>query len=90
MLRQDLKEALERREETDAITREREAFRQYQATMMAIDHQFVSRNAGVPTISTESECLARVKASEAAHAKWLEAKAIADRILDEIRSGKRQ
>jgi len=91
LLRQDLTAALERREETDAITRERVAFRRYRAALAAVHRPWVPQNEdGVPTLATDRETLARVKVCEAAHAQWLETKASVEHILDELRSGQRQ
>jgi hypothetical protein len=89
LLRQDLKAALER-EETGVITREREAFRRYQAAMAGANRHFVPQSDGVPTALMNSESVAAMLDCNAAHDAWLEAKVNVDRILDEIRSGKRQ
>ena len=89
LLRQDLKAGLEREEEAEAITRERQAFRRYQASMTASNRHFVPSADGVPTAPITSDCLAQIDETEVAYAAWVEAKANVERILNEIRSGKR-
>jgi hypothetical protein len=85
-----LVEALERRQETDAIARERAAFRRYQAAMQVANQHFVPMHDGVPIAPINSDSLAAVTACDTAHDEWLAAKAEVDRILEEIRSGKRR
>jgi hypothetical protein len=65
---------LEHREETDAIARERKAFRRRQAAFAAINSH------------TSMDLMAEYNA---VHEEWRAAKAEVERILDEIRSGKR-
>ena len=74
LLRQDLKAVLER-EETDSITREREAFRRRQTAFAAINRH---------------TSMAAMAEFNAAHQAWLAAKAEVERILGEIRSGQRR
>jgi hypothetical protein len=90
LLRQDLQAGLERDEEAEAITRERQAFRRYQAALAAANRLFVPQADGVPTASINGDSMARIDAEAAAYAAWQTAKENCERILDEIRSGKRQ
>jgi|HubBroStandDraft_6_1064221.scaffolds.fasta_scaffold1840933_1 hypothetical protein len=80
---------LEHREETDAIARERKAFRKRQEAFAAMNSHAIAGRDGIPTLSPSEAGMASVDEFNAAHEEWLTAKAEVERILEEIRSGKR-
>jgi hypothetical protein len=83
LLQQDLKAALEREEESAAITKERQAFRRRQAAFAAVNPHFLPTGSGQPPLTLLAEL-------DEAEAAWRKAQADVRRILEEIRSGRRR
>ncbi len=72
-----------RKEEKEAIERERIAFERRQKSLFAVMRQFYPAGNGVPTRESLNE-------AEGAEREWQDARAVMDRISAEIRSGKRR
>lgn len=73
----------QRNEELAVIERERAAFQRRQVALFAVRKQFLPIGNGQPTIDSMLEF-------DEAEKEWKEARAEMDRIVDEIRSGKRR
>ena len=72
-----------RREEEAAIERERDAFERRQEAFLRVHKQFLPRGNGMPTEDSMREL-------DRAGAEWKAAHAELERIVQEIRSGKRR
>ncbi len=73
----------QRKEETEAIENERAAFERRRDAIIKVQRHFYPVGNGMPTTADMDEL-------EAADKDWKSAQAVVERIVDEIRTGKRR
>ena len=73
----------QREEEQLALDNERKAFERRQAAFLNVNRQFFPNGNGMPAAADLGEL-------DAADKEWKEAKALVERMVDEIRSGRRR